>query len=55
MAEIEWNVVVLDKIKARARVKGISKRQAFRLGIAAIIAIVTVILILGIAAVLLLR
>lgn len=55
MAEIEWSVVVLDKIKARARVKGISKRQAFRLGIAAIIAIVTVILILGVAAVLLLR
>ena len=55
MAEIEWKVAVLDKIKARARVKGISKRQAFRLGLAAIIAIATVILVLGIAGMLLLR
>lgn len=53
MAEIEWKIAALDKFKAQARVKGISKRQAFLLGLAAIV--LTALVVSGIAAMLIFR
>ena len=53
MAEIEWKIAALDKFKARARVKGISKRQAFLLGLAAIVS--TALVVSGIAVMLIFR
>ena len=47
MGDFEWQVDFLDKIKLRARLKGLSKRQAFILGLAAIV--FTAVVVLGIA------
>ena len=53
MAEFEWELELLDKIKVRARFKGISKRHAFRLGLAVIV--LAAVIMLSVAGMIILR